>query len=224
MEELEVKKPKGALLKMWVHPRKTIKEVISYNPNFRFWLLSFIYGFTTLSSLFQKVNIASIFSLGIIIVALIILSTLCGYVFFSIFSYIVYLTGKWLKGTGTYKEVRAAQAYSNVTKFVNFIIVVLLIGYYQEKIFIDSTFGSLTTIEGYVLMGLIPLYVALFIWGIVLYIAAIAEVQKMTIAKAFFNIFLSALIYFVLYFLVASLFIWKCSPYFDEPLVTLGLL
>jgi len=52
----------------------------------------------------------------------IILSPLWGYIIFSISSYFIYFSGKWISGEAKYKEVRSAIAWSNVPMIGNIIL------------------------------------------------------------------------------------------------------
>jgi hypothetical protein len=106
---------------MWLKPRKTTQTIVEFSPNYGLKILAFIYG---LALLF---NMAQTFSLGFyvgfvpLILLMMIVAPFLGYLSFTFASWVIYQTGRWLKGCASYAEVRAAIAWSNIPTLVNLV-------------------------------------------------------------------------------------------------------
>jgi hypothetical protein len=188
-------------------PKETILQVVNINPNYKLWLLSFIYGFVSILGFSQSVSLGYKLNFYLIIIFCAILATLWGYVAFSVSSFFVYITGRWLKGIANYKSIRAAFAYSNVPMIVNIFIWLVLIFVFQDKIFKDfPTSYILDKFEMIILFTALFIQLIISVYVIVLYINTIAAVQNFSILRAIFNIILSLVLAFVITLIVSFLF------------------
>lgn len=188
-------------------PKETILQVVKINPNYKLWLLCFIYGFVSILGFSQSVSLGYRLNFFLIILACLILATLWGYIAFSVSSFFVYITGKWLKGVANYKSIRAAFAFSNVPMIVNIFIWILLIFVFQDKIFKDfPTSYILTKFEMIILFTALFIQLIISVYVIVLYINTIAAVQNFSILRSIFNIILSLVLAFVITLIISFLF------------------
>ena len=192
---------------MWTKPKNTIRSIVNYNPNYRIWVLSFLYGFVTLISLAQKFSLGFSLNTYIIIAFSIIFAPIIGYVIFSFFAYVVFFTGKWLKGESKYIEVRSAIAWSNILMIVNVIFWLLLFIIFQGKLFQSFPISyQLTNNETVFLFVILFLQMVASIWTIVLYVNTLAEVQKFSLAKSILNILVATIILIALFFVLSLVY------------------
>ena len=194
---------KNPWFSMWFHPRQTIREIITFNPNYRIWILSAIYG---LGSLF---GIAQSYSLGIynqfpaILLGAIILSPLWGYIVFSIASVFVVFTGKWIGGHGDYRQIRAALAWSNVPMVINVVIWFLMMILFGTSVFKNFPEAyALSRLEFWLLFSLLITQLIVGVWALILYVLALAEVQMFSILKAIFNLILAFIMVMIVVFVL----------------------
>ncbi|NGX34987.1 MAG: hypothetical protein K1060chlam1_01353 [Candidatus Anoxychlamydiales bacterium] len=191
-------------LKMWVKPKFTIRKIVDYNPNFRLFFLSTIYGFVSLLSSSQSFALGNTLHFFLVLLISLIIAPLWGYIAFSVSSFFIFVTGKWLKGKAKFTEVRSALAWANAPMIVNVVLWILLLIIFREDILKDFPEGFVLTKADRVLIFLISLcQLVISIWIIVLYINALAEVQKFSIGRAVLNIVIAIVIFAFVFFVIS---------------------
>ena len=200
-------------LTIWAHPRETIAGIISKNPNKDLWWLSAIYGFSSLLNIFQTFLVGKHLELFVIFLIVLVLCPLWGYLNLSIWSWVVAFTGKWLKGAGNFQVVRSAYAWSCVPLLINVPIWILLTFLFGSQLFSNfSEHPLLTNGQVTLLFCLLLLRVTGVIWSIVIYVNALAEVQKFSILRAIGNILLTGLFFAIAAYLVLFLLSFFMHP------------
>lgn len=194
-------------LTMWTKPKSTIRSIVNYDSNFRLFVLSGIYGFVSLISTAQSFSIGETLNFFLILLIAIILAPVWGFIAFSISSFFIHFTGKWLKGQASYKEVRASIAWSNVPMIGNVVLWIILFVIFKQDILKDFPGSSALsgTYRGILLMILFGQLI-LNIWVLVLYINSLAEVQRFSIGKAILNIIIAVIIFIALFFIVSIIY------------------
>lgn len=196
-------------LTIFVKPRQTIRAIVDSNPNFRLLTLSAIYGFCSLLGFAQNFNFGDKKETLLALLPLLLLAPFWGYLVFSFSSWFVFITGKLLKGQGTYKEVRSAYAWSNVPLIVNALLWIFLIIVFKISLFSDTALqGVLTGGRSFLLVGVVFSQLVFSLWGLVIYIIGVSEVQRFSIFKTLVNLFLGLLLFFLLA-LAVSLIVLK---------------
>lgn len=186
-------------LTIFTKPRMTIKAIVGFNPNFRLIWLSAIYGFCSLLGIAQNFGLGENRGTISVIWPVLILAPLWGYLLFSFSSWFVFIAGKLLKGQASFKNLRAAYAWSNVPLFINAVLWIVLIGFFGFGLFSESILrGMLTPALSFFLMAVIFSQLVFSVWSLIIYIISVAEVQQFSILKALINIFLAFLFFFVL--------------------------
>lgn len=182
-------------LKIWVEPKATIRKIINYNPNFRLFFLSAIYGFVSLVSSSERFSLGLTMHFFWVLLLCLIIAPIWGYIVFSISSFFIYFIGKWLKGRAKFIEVRSAIAWSNVPMLVNIFMWILLFIIFGSDLFRDFPGAFVLTKAQKAFLFLILLsQLVISIWIIVLYVNALSEVQKFSIGKAILNILIAIVI------------------------------
>jgi hypothetical protein len=184
---------------IWVKPRQTIKTIIQTNPKYRLFWLMFFYGFNILFSF--SISFASAFSTKQINPYLsfglsLLFAPLAGYLIISAVSWFIYKVGRWFKGKAAYQHVRASVAWSSLPAVVNSLVffTFLFAGGYAGDI------QSLFTVG--LPVWLSAMQFTLSIWGFILFVLTLSEVQDFSKVKAFFNLLVGSLILGLLIFLV----------------------
>ncbi len=199
-------------LTMWVSPRKTIREVVTYNPDHRLWILSFIFGVGSLLGISQSYSMGHIGHLSMIILLSVILAPIWGYIMFSVGSFFVSFTGKWIGGHGNYKQIRSSMAWSNVPMIVNVICWFLLITIFGSDLFKDFPGGYLLSGgEFWLLFSLLIIQLTVGIWSIILYIISLSEVQMFSIIKSIVNLIIAFIFIAIVIFIAINLAEWLIS-------------
>ncbi|HEY4255418.1 MAG TPA: hypothetical protein VGM34_03620, partial [Chlamydiales bacterium] len=77
---------------VWLSPKATIRQIVAENPNRSIWLLSSVYGFSSLLNAFQSLMLGfSLPLIGLLGLAA-LLSPLWGYLFFTVWGWVVSFT------------------------------------------------------------------------------------------------------------------------------------
>lgn len=192
-------------LSIWVRPRETIRAITATNPNYRFYLLAAIYGFPTGLQLAQSFSVASMVSLPMILIAALILSVFIGWVGITVLSGLLFWTGKWIGGKSSYQNLRAAVAWSNVPNLVDIAIWIVLLSTFGQQLFAQEfAHTPFTGSELTIVTTLFFVQIVAAVWGFILFLKMVSEVQGFSSWRALLNI----IIPFVLLFGVMTLFSW----------------
>ena len=166
----------------------TIAKIVAENPNQGLWRLAWIYGFLSLLNGSQSMSLGNSVHFIAILIFAVIAAPFWGMLLFGIWSWVVHLIGKMLKGQGSFAFVRAAFAWSCVPLAVNIVFWVLLLGVFGGSLFQTSQ----ASVGPMMLMMLVLIAkVVVMIWSLVIYINALAEVQNYSIGRSIANIVLA---------------------------------
>jgi hypothetical protein len=184
---------------IWVKPRATIARIVLENPNRALWVLAGIYGFSSLLNMFQSASLgAALGPLGLLLLA-VVLCPIWGFIAFSIWSWLVQITGKLFGGRGSFAAVRCAYAWSCVPFVVNIPLWILMMLLFGRQLFLNFPEGHLLN-DGQValLFFILISKVILAVWSLVIYINALAEVQQYSILRSILNIVLAGVVMMLL--------------------------
>lgn len=193
-------------LSIWVSPRATIRRIVTENPNRSLWLLAAIYGFSSLLNSFQSASLGNMLGVIPIFFIALIISPIWGYIVFAIWSWVICWTGKLLKGKGSFREIRAAYAWSCVPLVINGALWILLIFTFGHPLF--SNFPEehfLTHSQSFLLFVILIIKVVLAIWALVIYLNALAEVQQFSVLRAIGNVIISGIIIGIVFGIIWTL-------------------
>jgi hypothetical protein len=200
-------------LEIWTCPRATIRRIVSEKPDRSLWVLAAIYGFGSLIGNAQSLGFGQSLNFLAIFLIVILLSPIWGYIFFSLWSAVVYWIGKLFKGVGTFHSVRAAYAWSCVPLAINIPIWIILSVVFGQELF-QPSFGSgdLDTPSFVLLFAALLIRLAMAVWSLVIYFNALAEVQSYSILKSILNVLASSVL-----LLLAAWILWGVSSHFMNP-------
>ena len=183
---------------MWVRTRETIRAIIQFNPAYKLILLYFIYGLPMLFQMAQNFSYGDRFSVTAIIVACLIFAVVLGAITINFGSALFYWTGKWIGGTATFQQIRAAVAWSNVPNVVNILIWFVNIAAFGGRIFRQEFVNTPFAGHELALIFLTAvIQIVLAIWSFVIILKALSEVQGFSIWKAFLNMLIPFVVIFI---------------------------
>ena len=178
-------------LSIWVRPRETIRALISYNVNYRFLLLSAFCGFIYMLQSSQFLSLGQESSLLSILIVSLLLAIPIGYIVFNIAAVFMYFVGKLIKGKGSYKEVRAAIYWASVPNVVSSFLWIIMMIAFGKALFVTGFEENLPNSLIGMILSVAILHIAIAIWGLIILVKAIVEVQGFSAWMGLLNTFLS---------------------------------
>ncbi len=192
--------------KIFTKPRMTIRAIVEYNPNFRLFVLAAIYGMCAFFGLAQNMGLGSHKNF-VVFLPLLILAPLWGYMVFSVGAFFVFIIGKLLKGQADFKQVRLAYAWSNVPLIINAVLWLFLFFIFGSDLFSPAHLQAALSAKTYWILMLAVLAQLVFsIWGIVIYVIALSEVQRFSILRTLVNLILGLAVFLAIVFAIS--FVW----------------
>lgn len=179
-------------LSVWLHPKKTARFVIeNKGMAYLFFVIAISYLGVFSSSLIDM-ELYPLFSIWVIVILLLLLSPLFGIMMNAIYALIVWPVGKLFKGVGNYQDVFKGMALTSIP-------YIPLIPFYLLWMMTDPYSLFYADAEGNFIIPLITsiLTVVASIWCFVISIAIVAEVHKISNWKAFFVLFIPAVIFII---------------------------
>jgi len=193
-------------LSIWTRPRATISQITAENPYRSLWLLAAIYGFCSLMNLFQSMTLGTALGTAGILILAIVLAPFWGWINLSIWSGFVFWIGKWFKGDGSFATVRSAYAWSCVPLIVNIPLWLLMVILFGHQLFLNFPNAHLLSNgEMMLLFAILVIKVVLAIWSLVIYLNALAEVQKFSVLRAICNVVVAGVVVGIIVFVLWSL-------------------
>src|SRR5579871_6805794 len=122
-------------ISIWTEPRMTISQIVQKNPNQGLWILAWIYGFLSFLNGSQSLSLGKDMNFLLILFLAVVIAPLWGMVVFGVWSLVVHLIGKMLKGQASFSFVRAAFAWSCVPLAVNILLWIILLFTFGESLF-----------------------------------------------------------------------------------------
>ena len=208
-------------LSIWVHPRKTIKGIVESNPNYCLWVLSAIFGFSSLIGIAQTISLGNHLSLLAIVVLSAILSPIWGFLIFSLSAWLLFQTGKWIGGSGDVPSIRTVVAWSHVPASLTVVVWTLLLFLFGQQLLQNVSLpADLTIGKTFLVFVGALIQMTASVWGVVIFINGLMVVQLFSIGKALLNVLLMVLLLGLILFVFLTAIQWSCSSFFDVPLIT----
>ncbi len=165
---------KNPWLTIWAHPKQTMRHILENYP------LRLIHTFAILGAFTQVVSgTLAWYSWWVTLIIWVSLSIFFGLLTLYVFGGLLKWTGGWLKGAGSFQDIRASIAWSQLPVFVFFIIKLILL------VLVRGNSGSFFYSTVLFVLG---------IWSIIIFLCCLAEAQRFSFFKALVNYLLSVLI------------------------------
>lgn len=176
-------------ISIWLEPKATIRAIVNFDPKYRFILLSVIYGLPMALNFSQSSSLIETLPLWAILIASLVVAPFVGALGITVSALLLTWTGKWIDGKGDFSKVRSAVAWSNVPNAVTTLLWVVLVMVFGSQVF-SRGFADLPFIgyEAGVVFIVFLLESIVSIWGFVLLLKTLSEVQKFSVWKALLNV------------------------------------
>ena len=193
-------------LSIWTQPRQTIRQIIHTNPSLQFFPLCIVYGFPILMHIARYFALSTAMPTWSILLLSIILSPIAGFIGISFWSILLMWTGRWVGGKSNYLHIRASVSWANVPNIVNGAIWLLLGLIVGSELFLPGITGGISMNMAKFILILSIIQLIAMIWGLVILIITLAEVQRFSIWKAIANIIIPCVILLVLGYILNGIF------------------
>ncbi|QKG83107.1 hypothetical protein GXN76_00625 [Kroppenstedtia pulmonis] len=189
---------------IWIHTRETVHELIEHNRPVMMYLLILLFGLNISLERASITNLADSTSLLAIPIIVLLLTPIMGFAVWFFGGLLVYWTGSWLGGIGTFKEMRIAVAWSTIPFALKTIIWVLQVILFGREMFAEITPRIDSSPLLTILLGLITLIdLIITAWFYVILSKSIGEAHNISSIKGFLSIVLGiALVLGCLLFLI----------------------
>jgi hypothetical protein len=183
---------------MWMHPRRTIRQIVDTDPDRHVLLLAAIAGIGTVLDKASTKSTGDHLSLMAILLLAVTVGPIGGVISLYIGGALLRWTGGWIGGRADARDIRSAIAWAGVLAIWAMILWVpelLLFGkelFTKETPIIDAS-TVLTTL--FWLFAVIE--VILGVWATVVFLKCLGEVQGFSAWKALGNCFLAGLVIIV---------------------------
>lgn len=182
-------------LSIWTRTRQTMRHILQTNPFKTILWLSALNGavgaLVWLATLWSNYPTKTSYRGSVFIFALLVLGALVGLVGLYFGGWFYKVVGRWLKGTGTFVEVKAAIGWSAypflVASLFNFLSLLTLLRYPMTSLFFAT------------------LYVIALVWGFIISLKLLAEAHEFSAWRALGTVVLAILLIFIVVMIVALL-------------------
>ena len=194
-------------LRIWIQPRQTIRAIVTHKVNYRFFPLCMLLGIIQLLQIAQILSLGKHYSALAISIAILLFSLPVGYIHFTFHAFFLFVLGKLIKGKAKFKEVRAAISWPTVVNnSIALLIWIILMLNKGRALFSPIPNRS----NQLVISGMDNIYFTILllisgVWGIVILLHTLGEVQGFSAWMALLNLFLYfiaiGIILFVIFFI-----------------------
>jgi hypothetical protein len=190
-------------LSIWTEPRKTVRSIVNTDPKFGFVVLSAVYGFPMALNLAQNLSLGASIPIWAIMIGALIVCTIFGMIGISISSWLLHFTGRWIGGKGTFHTIRTAVVWSNVPNIVAILMWIVMITAFGRAVFINTFSSShfMGTQAGIIFIVFLLQSIA-SIWGFVILLQGLGEVQGFSAWRALINILIPFVIVVAILWLI----------------------
>lgn len=182
-------------LNIWIEPRKTIRAIIEKDPKSGFLLLSAVYGLPMAFNLAQSLNLIATLPLWAILIGSLVICTFLGMIGISISAWLLQCAGRWIGGKGNFQTIRAAVAWSNVPNFVTVLMWVVLLSIFKGRVFApEFNEAHFIGYQAGVVFLVFLIQSIVSVWGFILLLHTLGEVQGFSAWKALLNVIIPVVI------------------------------
>lgn len=180
---------------MWLQPRATIRQILREDPEQGVYLLAGVAGISKAWDRAVSQSSGDDISFLTVVVVGAIVGYLAGILSLYIGAALIRGTGSWIGGRGESEDLRAAVAWSNVPVVWVFPLWLIEMAVFRSELFTTATPRlDANPSLGLLLAGLGVLEIIAGVWGFVLMLKTVGEVQGFSAWKALGNVLLAVLV------------------------------
>ena len=185
-------------LTVWMHPKQTARDMIDNKPLGFIFVLIAIGSFAAFGSGYVNSELDDTLSVPILVILSLFLGPLVGIIIMFIYSGILFLVGKLLRGTGSFWDIFKAGALTYIPSMVTGFF------YYIWMVFSPASYFSMYETSAFSII--VPLLSFVFgVWSIVINIAALAEAHRFSNWRAFFTLLIPFIIVMIFIFVIIAI-------------------
>ena len=194
-------------ISIWLHPKETVRALTQGDPRSRLAWLSFLYGLPMALNFAQSYSLIEVLPLWAILCLSAILSPFIGFLGICFSSWLLNISGKVIGGQGNFQEIRCAVAWSNVPTFFTVLMWVVLFSVFgSTALYRDFAQIPFTGALAGILFLVFLIESIAAIWGFVILLKGLSEVQKFSVWKALLNVMIPVVAICTALWIVARLF------------------
>ena len=173
----------------WFKPRATARYLIDHaSTKYIIFLMSILTIASATVDVSDRVDL-NVDILWMILLGVVILSPLLGAISFAFSAFFVWIIGKIVKGTGTFKDIFKALIGANIPMLLAFPFM-LTWAILEPQSYMNQELSTGSPIE---VIASIVLFVS-GIWSLINLVIAISEAHRFSIGKALFTVFLPIIV------------------------------
>lgn len=199
--------PEWPWLTILIQPRSTIRAIVDSDPKLYVVPLAVLYGIANGLSRSESRSYADTMPLPMVLIIAIAVGGIGGLAGLHISGWILTRTGGWFGGKANSEYVRAAMAWSAVPVILTLLFVPLMLLLYGSDLYTIETPLVDSNPIPYMLVGFLE--IVLTVWWLFLFWKCYAEVQQISLPKAFIAIAAPGFIVGVIMFGCALLTLWE---------------
>ena len=194
---------------MWVHPRRTIRQIVATNPDRLVLTLAaisgIVQGLTNASNKSQGEHA----SLAMLLLVNLILGPVMGIIGLWVGAALLRWTGGWIGGQADSRRIRTAVAWSNVPMIWSLLLWVPALLLFGAELFTKATpIIDASLMLSSLFLGFSIGTTVIGIWSFVVFLHALGEVQGFSAWKALLNGLLAMLVVLIPILTIVGIAIW----------------
>lgn len=200
-------------LSIWTHPRRTIRQVLEDDvEQDRVLLLAALGGIQNALDQASERSMGDTIPIGFILVIAVVFGSLGGILGMYVMAALIQFTQRLFGGTASAYEIRAVYAWSNVPMIPMLALWLLTLLLWGDGLFrSDFLEPGGTVLDVVYLFSFIGVALILVIWGVVIFLLGLSEVQRYGVVKALLNSIVAFLVILVPILLLMLPFIFLTS-------------
>ena len=194
---------------MWLHPRRTIRQIVETNPERLVLSLAAIGGIAEALTNMASDSKGDGMSLTAILLTSLIVGPLMGILGLWLGGILLRWTGGWIGGQANSRRIRATLAWSNVPLIWSLLLWIPAILLFGTELFAKATpvIDASAMLAGLYLTFSFAIGIV-SIWSFVVFLHALGEVQGFSAWKSLLNSILAVLVVLVPLLVIIGTMIW----------------
>ena len=201
--------PLNPWFSMWLHPRRTIRQIVETNPERLVLSLAAVGGGVEGLTNMASDSKGDDMSLRAILLATLIVGPIMGIVGLWVGGFLLRWTGGWIGGQADARRIRATLAWANVPLVWSLLLWIPAILLFGLELFTEATpvLDASAQLAGLHLVFSVGIGI-ISLWSFVAFLHALGEVQGFSAWRSLLNSFLALLVFLVPLFAFIGIAIW----------------
>ena len=192
---------------IWWEPKRTVRTLVQTNAKLQLGWLCFLYGLPMALNFAQSYSLIEFLPLWAILFSSLIVAPFIGILGLSLSAWLLQWTGKLVGGKGEFQNIRCAVALSNVPNVFTILMWGVLIGCFgKEALYHDFMETPFVGYQAGILFLVFLMESIASIWGFVILLKGLSEVQNFSVWKALINVVIPIVGLFGLLWITAQIF------------------